>query len=255
MHKTIEIIRRHPLASFFALAYALSWWPTLIEPHGLLPLGPLVAALILCVATGGWPEVREFTRRIITWRVGLRWYALVLCLPPIIAVAGAGLNGFLGATPPAFDRVPPLADLLPTFVVLFLFIGVGEEPAWRGIALPGLARGRSLLTGALLLAVLHGIWHLPLFGLEYTRDNAVPWMLTVTAFSVITAWLYTRTAGNLLLPALFHASVNTSAKYLFLPLFQGDDVIRLYWISAVLWWVAAMLPIVRLRSPTRLSGS
>jgi hypothetical protein len=254
MQGILQYIRRHQLAAFFTLAYGLSWWPTLFESHSILPVGPLVAAFLVLAAVGRWSAARDFVRRIVSWRVGLAWYALVFGLPPVIALAGAGLNQFFGAAPPAFDRVPPLADLLPTFLFILLFIGVGEEPAWRGFALPRLAHGRSLLTASLLLAVLHSIWHLPLYGLEYTRENVAPWMLALTAYSVITAWLYVRTAGNLLLPALFHASVNTSAKYLFMPLFAGRDLIQLHWIWAALWWVAAIVPLARLWVARRHPG-
>jgi hypothetical protein len=45
--------------------------------------------------------------------------------------------------------------------------------------------------------------------------------------------------------------VNTSAKYLFLPLFAGSDRIQLHWIWAVLWWMAAIVPLVRLRAARR----
>lgn len=251
MQGIFNLIRRHPLVAFCALAYGLSWWPSLFEPHSILPLGPLAAALIVLATIGGWAAVRDFTRRIVAWRIGLRWYALVLGLPPAIALVGVGLNSLLGAATPAFTHMPPFADLVPTFLFILLFIGVGEEPAWRGFALPRLAQKRSMLLASLVLAVLHGIWHLPLFGLEYTQENAAPWMLALTAYSVITAWLYTRTAGNLLLPALFHASVNTSAKYLFLPLFAGSDRIQLHWIWAALWWMAAIVPLVRLRAARR----
>lgn len=254
MQGILQILRRHQLAAFFTLACGLSWWPALFESHRILPLGPLVAAFLVLASVGTWSAARDFARRILSWRVGLAWYGLVFGLPPVIALAGTGLNRFFGAAPPAFDRVPPLADLLPTFLFIFMFIGVGEEPAWRGFALPRLAQGRSLLSAALILAVLHGIWHLPLFGLEYTRENVAPWMLTLTAYSVITAWLYTRTAGNLLLPAIFHASVNTSAKYLFLPLFADGDLIQLYWIWTALWWVAAIVPLARLWGTRRQSG-
>ena len=101
-----------------------------------------------------------------------------------------------------------------------------------------LREGRSVLAAGPVLAVLHGIWHLALFGLEYTRDNVIPRMLTLTAYDVITAGLYTRTAGSLPRPA---------PKCLFLPPFQGNDAIRLYWISAALSWVAVMIPFARLR--------
>jgi membrane protease YdiL (CAAX protease family) len=247
METVMQLIRRYPLSAFFVLAYGLSWWPMLWDPHGLFPAGPLLAAVLVLAVTGKWPAVREFLRRMVGWRVHPVWYALVLGLPAAIALAGAVLNPLFGAASPVFHRAPPIAELLPTFVVIFLMIGVGEEPAWRGFALPGLARGRSLLVAALPLAGLHGIWHLPLFGVDYTWANVAPWMITLAAYSVMTAWLYIRTAGNLLLPALFHASVNVSAKYLFLPLFEGEDLVQLYWIWAGLWWVAALVPLARIR--------
>jgi hypothetical protein len=50
------------------------------------------------------------------------------------------------------------------------------------------------------------------------------------------------------LPALFHAAVNVSSKYLFLPIFAGEDQVQMYWISAALWWLAAIVPLARLRS-------
>jgi membrane protease YdiL (CAAX protease family) len=164
------------------------------------------------------------------------------------------LNPFFGSAAPAFDQGPPLADLVPTFLVILLLIGIGEEPAWRGFALPGLARKRTILSAALLLGILHTVWHVPLFGLDFTRENVVPWMLMLMAFSVITAWLYTRTRGNLLLPALLHASVNVSSKYLFLPIFSGADQVQMYWISAALWWVAALVPLARLSSDAQYEG-
>lgn len=248
MQSILHLIRRRQLAVFVVLAYGLSWWPTLLEPHSILPLGPLMAAILVLGVVGGWAAVRRFGRAMVAWRVGIRWYVLVLGLPPLLAFAGATLNPLVGAAEPAFDQAPPLAELLPSFLFILLLIGVGEEPAWRGFALPQLARRRSIISASLLVAVIHVIWHLPLFGLEYTWQNVLPWTLTLTAFSVITAWMYTRTAGNLLLPALFHASVNVSAKYLFLRLFNGDDLIQMYWVSAALWWLAALVPLALLRA-------
>jgi hypothetical protein len=65
------------------------------------------------------------------------------------------------------------------------------------------------------LAILHIIWHLPLFGLEFDSPNILPWALGLLGFTIITTWIYTRAQGNLLLPALFHTSVNVASKYLF----------------------------------------
>ena len=43
---------------------------------------------------------------------------------------------------------------------------LGEEPGWRGFALPGLPATRSPLVSTAILAVLITVWHLPLFFLE-----------------------------------------------------------------------------------------
>ena len=53
MQGILHLIRRRPLAWFVVLAYGLSWWPSLLEPHSLLPLGPLAAAILVLGVVGG----------------------------------------------------------------------------------------------------------------------------------------------------------------------------------------------------------
>ena len=240
MNPITSFVKRHPLIVFFGLAYALSWAPSLIEPHSLLPLGPLFAALLVLTLTEGLAGVRAFLGRIVQWRVGLHWYVLVLGLPLLLNALAVGLNLLLGAQPTP-DRIPPLADLLPTFLMVLFFIGLGEEPAWRGYALPRLSTGRSLLLGSLLLGVLHALWHLPLFGLEYTLQNGLAWFIGLMGYTLVASFVYQHTEGNLLLPALFHASVNTTAVYLFGSLFSGADTLQLWWLWGALWCGAAGL--------------
>ena len=137
---------------------------------------------------------------------------------------------------------------MPAFAFFLLLIGLGEEPAWRGFALPRLMAGRSWLAGALMLGVLHALWHLPLLGTEYNRYQAVPWAFGVISYSVVTAWLWQRTDGNLLLPMLFHTSVNTAAYFLFNPLFDGEALDRLYWMWGGLWTCVAAATVARARA-------
>jgi membrane protease YdiL (CAAX protease family) len=235
---------RYALLGFFLLAYALSWWPSLVEAHGILPLGPLLAATLVLAFTAGRDGVKSFLARIVSFRVAPRWILLALGLPLALTAGAAGLNALFSNTAPAWERVPPLSDLPLTFVTIFLFIGLGEEPAWRGYALPRLLAGRPVLVGCFLLGLAHALWHLPLFGLEFDRRNGPPWFLGLLAFTVVTAWLYHRTSANLLLPSLMHASVNVSAKYLFAPLFSGADQVWLWWLFAALWWVPATIALV-----------
>jgi hypothetical protein len=115
-----QVIARHPLVSYFALTFALSWG--LVSPMtfsrnigiGLLPydlpdalgivlfilasfVGPTVAALVVTGLTEGRVGVWALLRRCVQWRVGLQWYLVALLANMAIwtlaysAVLGPGL--------------------------------------------------------------------------------------------------------------------------------------------------------------------
>ena len=85
------------------------------------------------------------------------------------------------------------------FVFILLWIGLGEEPGWRGFALPRLLAGRTALAAALILGIIHLVWHLPLFGVEYDAANILPWGITVVCFSIVIAWVWLATGGSVLM--------------------------------------------------------
>src|SRR5215210_1695521 len=100
MSYLVSLIRRHPLISFFVLAYALSWWPIAFYAAGLSPspiigFGPFLAALVVLAATHGKSGVVGLLRRIVRWRVALRWYAVALLLPVAVSGAAVALNVLL----------------------------------------------------------------------------------------------------------------------------------------------------------------
>ena len=54
----LALIKRHPLATFFILAYALSWWAWILYAFGLFPnpiasFGPFLAAIVVLALTEG----------------------------------------------------------------------------------------------------------------------------------------------------------------------------------------------------------
>ena len=80
------LLRRHPLVTFFMLAYALTWIPVALvlvaTQLGVLPanspvvsitsrlisFGPAIAALIATAAVSGRAGVGQLLRRLVQWR-------------------------------------------------------------------------------------------------------------------------------------------------------------------------------------------
>ena len=182
MTALIASARRHPLLGFFALAYLLSWWPWVwyrLDPVAadapILPFGPFLAAVIMLVLTGGWPAIRDVAGQDRAL-AGRRSVVRARAAP----AAGDHGDGGRRRPVPRRDvadgrRAPLVGDLAARFAFIFLLIGIGEEPAWRGYALPRLIEGRTALAGALILGALHAVWHWPLFGVEYDLGNIAPW--------------------------------------------------------------------------------
>jgi uncharacterized protein len=241
------IARRHQLVAFFVLACAFSWWAWVwyrFDPVAadapILAFGPFLAALVMLALVGGRPALRAWFAKIVHWRVHPAWYAFVLLVPPASVFAAVAIQLATGATLVPGSALPGAGAVAGEFAFLLIYIGLGEEPAWRGYALPRLMAGRSALAAAILLGGLHVVWHLPLFGVEYhLGGNLVPWAITVVAASVVVAWVWVHTGGSLLLPMLLHASIN--AFTFVWRWFAGPDQLRLWWTWAGLWVTLAIV--------------
>jgi uncharacterized protein len=101
--KTIKaLIKSHPMLSYFALVFTLSWGAVLIVvgPSGFLGtkeipevlepflyvamvVGPSVAGNLFTGLLYGRAGLREFGSRLLRWRVGARWYAVALLSAPL----------------------------------------------------------------------------------------------------------------------------------------------------------------------------
>jgi membrane protease YdiL (CAAX protease family) len=139
---------------------------------------------------------------------------------------------------PVNIQVPPWPDLLAAFIFpSLLLIALGEEPGFRGFALPRLLVGRSALAASLILGVLHAIWHIPLF--IFGSDPPLIAVIVV-AGAVLNTWLFNKTNGSVLLAMLLHASINLMVE-IFNPWFSGPDADRYLIMQAVVFVALAIL--------------
>jgi hypothetical protein len=260
------------LATYFVLAYAISWafWlPLAASSHGLIPvrlpavvfyslaaLGPLLAALIASSLEGGQPATRALLARLFQWRVGLRWYLVALLGYPGLLLAALALDLLLGGTPSW-----PIDDLrgihMPFWFLLVLnppFV-LCEEIGWRGYALPRLQaagsrsqRGHGALWATLVLWALWATWHAPSFLMRDSMHSGdlsfTLWALWLLQMAIALTWLHNSTGGSVLHAWLYHMTMNYAG--FLIPLGERG---RTY--AAVLLLIATVL-IVALAGPRRL---
>ena len=269
-------VRRHGLASFYALAYGLSWlaWlPYVLSQYGLgvvrVPfpevlgtgelagqlggilfgayLGPLGAAFIVTALAEGMPGLRRWRGRLFRWGVGWKWYALALVGVPALIVGGTLV--LPGAA--AGLRLPPLELFLvylPFFALQVVTTGLAEEPGWRDFALVRHQRRHGPLLGTLILSVLWAGWHLPLFLTEWgagiggaTPRTILLFVLLCVTLSVVITWVFNRTRESLPLAIVIHASNNTFASLLLAATFTTLDPSRDVLMGAVIGYGALAL--------------
>jgi membrane protease YdiL (CAAX protease family) len=254
----VSLVKRHPLIAFFVLTWALSWWPWILYAFGLSPtpiasFGPFLAALVVLAITQGKSGIGGLLRRMVRWRVGIRWYAVALLLPVGIALAATALNVLLGAQAPSAADLGGWTGLFSTFAVVLLIPGIGgawEEPGWRGFALPSLQAGRSALVASLILGAVWALWHLPLV---VATGQMGGWdIVNIMAWTLVLTWVYNGTGGSVLIVMLFHAMFNTVSVSFISTMFSGADSVRQSWLLAAVWCAVAAIVVV-VNGPEHLS--
>jgi membrane protease YdiL (CAAX protease family) len=275
---TVEAIRKHPVAAFFFLTYAISWslYAVIIglrirvDTAAALPLflpaisGPTVAAIILTGAGWGRRDLAALLRRALRWRVHIGWYVAVLAFWAVGLVLIWTAARIVGLELRPIDD-PPLSAFPFLFLVILLIGGpLQEEFGWRGFALPRLQKGRTALRASIILGLFWGVWHVPVFWVAGTwhadlvagRSWSVTlffvaiFVLSTVPLSIVYAWVYNGT-GSLLLTILLHASMNTIDTWAPWP---ADQRGAMTWAGLQLaYLVVAALIAVALGGPARLT--
>lgn len=249
------------IGRFFLIAYAASWalWLPLVwwtppettrQPLLMAgTFGPSVAAVLLIVLSRGRSGLRSELAAQWRWRLPFFSWALILFGPTLIVLAAIVIAQALGAPGGQWNDPGQLFLILPVFAYVVILGGpLGEEFGWRGFALPRLEQHIHPTAAVVLLGLMWGLWHLPLFWIEGTVQQQVPltaFLAQITVTSVIYGWLWNVTRS---LPAVvaIHAATNTTVGLLpVLPDAAGSSIPL--WTAISIAAVIALLLILRTR--------
>lgn len=229
------LIARRPLLMYFGFAYAFMWlyyagayfvitgffrleltdlpaWlMTVLNIVG--PWMPSLAAGIVIGVCEGPGAVRRLFGMFLQFRLPARWYLAAL-IPVALTFAGAGIYRMLGGAPSGSLNLS--ANFwISTFVVCFFTGATGEEPGWRGFALPRLLQRYSPMKASLILSLLWSFWHLPLWltggqsGSNLLIYIQVFCLYNFSLTSLMT-WIFMRTSHSLVPMVIAHFAANFS---------------------------------------------
>ncbi|HET7271434.1 MAG TPA: CPBP family intramembrane glutamic endopeptidase [Rubrobacter sp.] len=276
MNTIKAFIKSHPVLSFYALAFAITWGTILIVvglgPSSILAskeqystmmtflypmmlVGPSVAGIVLTGLLYGRAGLRELRSRLLRWRVSARWYAVALLTAPLSMVAVLfALSLRAPEFLPAIFTSDQKATLLLMGIAGGLAAGIFEELGWTGFVIPRLRLRHSVLATGLFVGVLWGVWHILVNVLAgNTMSGALPLAIYLPAtlfillvgwlpaYRVLMVWVYERT-GSLLVAMLMHASLTFSTLSV-APLVISGVALLTYQLvfTAALWVVVAVV--------------
>lgn len=246
------------LLTFFTAVFLIAWvaWipafvnpsaPRLIAFIGLF--APALAALASAAIFQGQSGVQNILRRFAILSFPFRWALFATLIMPALYMAAIGLLRAFGrsGTQPLFMKSSPV--FISAGFLWLLFVTSGEEIGWRGYALPLLLQRfhRPVLV-SLLLGLVWGLWHLPLYLLPGQSAFPLPLFLIFTSLqSVLYTVVFLRTKGSLLLALLLHAGTDIAPR-----IFQIVHLPVTFWVivdALLALLVMALLIALRQRHP------
>ena len=156
------------------------------------------------------------------WRTRRGWTLFALLFPPalmLLAIALAALTGdeVTAPRPAGLTSAAWLGFIGRSFLFSLLVVGIGEETGWRGWMLPQLLRRFSPLLSSIVVGVVWGFWHLPLYiigAYDGHPSQVVELLFMGPLLATLYTWLWLRSGGKLLPAIILHATSNNVARML-----------------------------------------
>jgi membrane protease YdiL (CAAX protease family) len=174
----------------------------------------LLPAYVISSAYLGSTGVKQMLATLVRPRGNIVFYLFALSVFPLTHIVGFGITNALNGKA-WFPQVSQGTDLAITVAVTFFSVllfsgGINEESGWRGFVQHRLQARYSPLIAILILWFITVIWHIPNDIVQYKDGGYLLIRIALGPFIMILfGWVYNRTDGSILAPAIFHASMNS----------------------------------------------
>ncbi len=225
-----NFIKKYPAISILVLSQIIGVGMIAPIAAGLVPsdsalflvaaFSASLAGVILTAIVSGKDGLRGLFRRLLIWRVGIGWWAFALFALSLMFLGGMVLAALFSGSALNLSFAQPVYMFIPLLIIRTLTdSGLGEELGWRGFLLPRLQARYSALVASIIVGIVWGLWHWPLFLMEGLPPyyefgqmvGVIPGLLALVFFltvpwSILFTWMYNNTKGSLLLACVFHGS-------------------------------------------------
>lgn len=211
--------------TFLAFAFAWSWaagaGATQVKADSpllstilivLAGFGPSLAGLGVVFAFSTRKGRRDWLVRSLNWHIGWRWFAFAFAFPPLVMLIAISVHMLSGGQNPVSLTAHQIPLIILNFALVLMVGGpLGEELGWRGYLTPALRSNLGWRSASLIVGLVWGAWHLPLFFVAETPQSNIPipmFLLNILAGAVVFGWLFEKTQGSVLPAIVLHTSLN-----------------------------------------------
>jgi membrane protease YdiL (CAAX protease family) len=266
---------RHPVLSYYLMSCAFFW--TLLILFGAIVVGalhvdpsahpwtvwivtilgswmPSLSAAIVVRATQGPEAVVGLFARLVRFKLPARWYLASLIPLGVVALAVWGYRLSGGA--PEGGSPLTLTVWFNLLVINLLAGPTGEEPGWRGFALPRLLERYSPLKAGLVLGLMWSFWHLGLWLVAsgYTGTTLLVYILeftvTIVALNLLMVWIYQHVPDSLAPMVVAHFVFNFGVELVFPGVLGLGARLPLFgWLAGAFVLVAVIVWVLQAKQP------
>lgn len=247
-----------PIALSGNSPYQMPWMILLI----LGGMGPSLIGVAMVLLLSEKAERRDYWLRCFSFKqISFVWWLVIFLMFPAIYILSVSVDVLMGGAWPAMEMLRGLianpAAIPLTAFISFMSGPWAEEFGWRGYALDRIIKPAGVIRGTIILGLIWGVWHLPLFFMPATAHGQTgfgfagfwTFNLRSVGLALLMTWIYLKTNRSILSAIFMHFTSNFTGQLL-MPLSSRFEVVNM-----ILMVGLGLALCARLTSATRLPAA